>query len=109
MAFPIPGIKVLCFVPERFLIIIIDMTIGGLEVKVGLLLLAIGLGLVAFTYSTYLLATKKYSHIKKEDLVSYYIDLAKYLYPVPFWSGVIGVVMVLIAVIVVLVNIPFAF
>ena len=57
--------------------------------KVGLVLLAIGLVLVAFTYSTYLLATKKYSYIK-EDLVSYYIDLAKYLYPVPFWRGYWG-------------------
>lgn len=77
--------------------------------KVGLLLLLIGLVLVAFTYSAYLLATKKFGQIKKEDLVSYYIDLAKFLYPVPFWSGVVGIVTVLISIIVVLVNIPFMF
>jgi hypothetical protein len=85
------------------------MVIGGLEVKVGLLLLLIGLVLVALTYSAYLFATKKFSQIKKEDLVSYYIDLAKFLYPVPFWSGIIGIVTVLVAIIVVLVNIPFMF
>ena len=77
--------------------------------KVASVLLLIGLVLVIFAYSAYLLATKKFGHIKKEDLVSYYIDLAKFLYPVPFWSGVVGIVTVLIAIIVVLVNVPFMF
>jgi len=82
---------------------------GGLEVKAGLIILLVGLGLVAYTYINYLWAARKFSQIKKEDLVSYYLDLARFLYPVPFWSGIVGIVTIVIAIIVVLINIPAVF
>ncbi|MGB4701288.1 MAG: hypothetical protein GXX02_10100 [Syntrophomonadaceae bacterium] len=77
--------------------------------KAGLILLAIGLGLVAYTYISYLRAAQRFNHIKKEDLVSYYLELADLLYPLPFWSGLIGILTVIVAVIIVLISIPFVF
>ncbi|HAA09227.1 MAG: hypothetical protein ACOX6F_03690 [Syntrophomonadaceae bacterium] len=77
--------------------------------KAGLIIFLVGLVLVAYTYINYLWASNKLSQLKKEDLVSYYLDLAQFLYPVPFWSGVIGMVAIVIALIVVLINIPAVF
>lgn len=77
--------------------------------KAGLVILLVGLGLVAYTCINYYWAANKFSRIKKEDLVSYYLDLAHFLYPVPFWSGVVGIVTIVIAIIVVLINIPAVF
>lgn len=82
---------------------------GGKVVKAGLIILVIGLGLVAYTYINYVLAARKLDHIKKEDLVSYYLDLANFLYPLPFWSGIIGILTIIVAVIMVLINIPTVF
>lgn len=60
--------------------------------KAGLIIFLVGLVLVAYTYINYLWASNKLSQLKKEDLVSYYLDLAQFLYPVPFlergyWHG----------------------
>lgn len=77
--------------------------------KAGLVILVVGLGLVAYTYINYVWAARKFDHIKKEDLVSYYLDLAHFLYPFPFWSGIIGILTIIIAVIIVLINIPTVF
>lgn len=77
--------------------------------KAALILFVVGLVLVAYTYMNYLWASNKFSQLKKEDLVSYYLDLAQFLYPVPFWSGVFGIVAIVIALIVVLINIPAVF
>lgn len=77
--------------------------------KAGLVILLVGFGLIAYTYISYLWASRKFNHIKKEDLVSYYLDLAHFLYPLPFWSGIIGIVTIVISLIVVLINIPTVF
>ena len=77
--------------------------------KAGLIIFLVGLVLVAYTYINYLWASNKLSQLKKEDLDRYYLDLAQFLYPVPFWSGVIGMVAIVIALIVVLINIPAVF
>jgi len=84
----------------------LGIVMGGQEVKAGLIILLVGLGLVAYTYINYLRAARKFDHIKKEDLVSYYLDLANFLYPYPFWSGVLGILTIIAAVIIVLINIP---
>lgn len=77
--------------------------------KVGLLMLVAGLSLVAYTYRSYVKTNQQLVQVKKEDLVSYYLDLAWHLYPIPFWSGVIGMVTTVIAVLVLLIHIPLTF
>lgn len=59
--------------------------------KTGLLLA--GIGMIMFLYSliAYKRAHKKYGSLKGEDPVSYYLDLALELFPLPFWSAIGGV------------------
>lgn len=77
--------------------------------KAGLFLLILGIFMVLYFYVTYRKSSKSLEDIKNEDLVSYYLDLALHLVPIPFRIGVIGIVLILIAIIVILVNIPWTF
>lgn len=74
--------------------------------KTGLILLAIGLIMVLYFYITYKRSTQYLAEIKEEDLVSYYLDLFMRLLPVPFWVGLIGLAVIIVAIIIILVNIP---
>ncbi|QGT99263.1 hypothetical protein SYNTR_0670 [Candidatus Syntrophocurvum alkaliphilum] len=61
----------------------------------GLIALSIGLILLLYFLFVYKSTNKKLLPTKNDDLVTYYIDFAIKLYPVPFWSGVIGLLLVL--------------
>ncbi|HHW61979.1 MAG TPA: hypothetical protein GX404_08755 [Syntrophomonadaceae bacterium] len=77
--------------------------------KTGLILLIIGLVMVLYFYITYKHSTKHLAEIKEEDPVSYYLDLFMHLLPVPFWVGLIGLAVIIVAIIIILVNIPWNF
>lgn len=79
---------------------------GAKIMKTGLILLAIGLIMVLYFYITYKRSTQYLAEIKEEDLVSYYLDLFMRLLPVPFWVGLIGLAVIIVAIIIILVNIP---
>ena len=76
---------------------------------IGLIFLAIALILISYAYLSY----KKVAHnllpVKQEDLVSYYLDLVYNLLPVPFWSGLLGMALLLVAIIIILFSLPFVF
>lgn len=73
---------------------------------VALSFLLAGIVLVFYAYLSYKKADHKLAEIKKEDLVSYYLDLILHLLPVPFWSFILGVVAILVGLILVIINIP---
>lgn len=77
--------------------------------KIGLIMFALGLLLLGCAYISYLRTARQLEQTKKEDLVSYYLDLVWHLFPMAFWSGVIGAVSIIVAVIVILVHIPLVF
>ncbi len=76
---------------------------------VGLILLAISIFLIAWAYLSYKKAARNLAPLKQEDLVSYYLDLAYQLLPVPFWCALLGMALLLVAVITILISIPFIF
>jgi len=75
-------------------------------VKAGFVLMGIGLLLISFSYIVYKRTEKKLNPLKKEDIVSYYLDLALHLLPLPLWSAVLGLLLFIIAIIVIIVKIP---
>jgi len=77
--------------------------------KTGLVFL--GLGIIMLLYSIISLnrASNSLSQLKEEDLVSYYLDLAVKLLPVPFWCAVLGILFIIAALIIILINIPIIF
>lgn len=70
----------------------------------GLILIGLGLLLFGYAYFYYKKQTAKLADIKKQDLVTYYLDLAYDLLPYKLWSAVIGILLVLIGVIVIIVS-----
>lgn len=77
--------------------------------KIGLYLLLIGLLLLSFAYISYRRSESRLQDVKKEDLVTYYLDLAYQLFPIPFWCGVVGITTTLAAVIVIIIYLPVVF
>lgn len=72
----------------------------------GLIIFILGLLMLLFTWLSYHRAAVSLSSEKQEDLVSYYLDLAIRLVPLPFWCGLIGIIISLIGLIIILINIP---
>lgn len=68
--------------------------------KIALILLAIGVILLLYAYLSYCRIQKGLRTLKEEDLVSYYLDLFYQLLPVPFWSAVAGLVLVVTSLII---------
>lgn len=75
----------------------------------GLAILVLGVLMMLFTWVSYKRADNSLSLIKQEDLVNYYLDLAIKLIPVPLWSGLIGIILTVIGIIVILINLPWSF
>ncbi|MGI6467838.1 MAG: hypothetical protein GXZ09_02615 [Syntrophomonadaceae bacterium] len=67
--------------------------------KIALVLLLLGLILFAYGAVFYLKISRKLQEIKKEDLVAYYLDLFYELLPRPFWSAVVGLALLILAII----------
>ena len=76
---------------------------------IGLIILAIALILIAYAYLSYKKEARNLFLLKQEDLVSYYIDLVDNLLPVPFRSALIGIALLVVAIIIILVSLPFIF
>lgn len=70
----------------------------------GLILTGLGLLLFGYAFASYKIQVNHLAEIKKEDLVTYYLDLAYDMLPYKLWSAVIGVVLVLVGVIVLIVS-----
>lgn len=77
--------------------------------KTGLILLVTGVVVFLYAYFRYKKEQQNLALVKEQDLIAYYLDLAFNLLPIPFWSAIIGLLLVIIAVIVILVNIPVVF
>lgn len=73
----------------------------------GFIILGISLILITYAYLSYKKVAQILAPVKQEDLVSYYLDLAYQLLPVPFWCALIGVGFLLISLIIILISIPF--
>ncbi len=76
---------------------------------IGLIFLAIALVLIAYAYLSYKKVANSLLPVKQEDLVSYYLDLVYNLLPVPFWSALLGIALLLVAIIIILFSLPFVF
>lgn len=77
--------------------------------KIGLSLLGIGFILLLYGFISYHRAANNLASLKEEDLVSYYLDLAIKLLPLPFWSFVSGALITIVALIILLISIPLVF
>jgi hypothetical protein len=75
-------------------------------VIVGLILFAISLVFLAYTYFSYKFFSKSLMGQKEEDLVSYYLQLGYKLFPAPFWSALIGIVIMVVSIIFFLFSLP---
>lgn len=73
--------------------------------KAGIITLIIGLIGILYAYAAYKKTDISLAEIKKEDLVSYYLELALHLIPVPFWAFLGGIIVVLIGIIIIIVSI----
>lgn len=76
---------------------------------IALVLMVTGLIAVLYAVLAYRNADQRLADIKKEDLVSYYIDLALQLLPVPFWAFIIGALAFIIGLITVIIYIVLTF
>lgn len=76
---------------------------------IGLIIFAIAILMIAYAYLSYKRVDHNLADIKQEDLVSYYLELFYDLLPVPVWSGILGVVLLAISLVVIIVNIPMVF
>ena len=70
----------------------------------GLCLLLIGVILIGLAYISYKRAESSLLNLKKEDLVSYYLELALRLLPFPFWTLLLSILLILAGLVVLLVN-----
>ncbi len=70
----------------------------------GLWLLLIGVLLVGLAYISYKRAENTLVTLKREDLVSYYLELALRLLPFPFWSFFLGILIIVAGLVLLLVN-----
>lgn len=70
----------------------------------GLILTGLGLILFGYAYFNYKKQTNSLAEIKKQDLVTYYLDLAYNMLPYKILSAVIGIVLVLTGTIVLILN-----
>jgi len=77
---------------------------GGILLNTGLWLLLIGVLLGGMAYISYKRAESSLLTLKKEDLVSYYLELALRLLPFPFWTLLLSILLILAGLVVLLVN-----
>ena len=75
----------------------------------GLCLLLIAWILIGLAYISYKRAESSLLNLKKEDLVSYYLELALRLLPVPFWTLFLGILLILAGLVVLLVSLSGVF
>lgn len=68
--------------------------------QAGIILIIIGLTGMLYGYMAYKKADSSLTEIKKEDLVSYYLELALHLIPAPFWCFLGGIIFILVGIIV---------
>ncbi len=68
------------------------------------ILAGIGVLMILYAYLSYKITERKLAQLKQEDLVAYYLDLAYRLLPVPFWSVLIGIGLLVTAVIILLIQ-----
>lgn len=80
-----------------------------MQLRVGLILMGIGVLLISYAYIAYKKVSRNLSQLREEDIVSYYIELSLHLLPFPFWSAVIGVLLLTASLVIILVNIPLLF
>ncbi len=76
---------------------------------IGLTISALGALMILFTWISYRRAATSLCLVREADLVSYYLDMAIRLLPVPFWSGLIGLVLLIVGIIIILINLPWSF
>ncbi len=76
---------------------------------IGLVFLGLGIVMLLYSIMSYNRACTSLAHLREEDLVSYYLDLAVKLLPMPFWSAVFSVLFIILALIIILINIPVVF
>jgi len=67
--------------------------------KIAAVLLLLGLILFSYGALAYLKISRQLQELKKEDLVAYYLDLFYQLLPRPFWSAVIGLALLILAIV----------
>ena len=72
--------------------------------KTALLMLAFGLVLIVYTYIAFKRTHRSLKDLKQEDPVSYYLDFALNLLPAPFWALVVGVILLIAALVILLIN-----
>lgn len=72
--------------------------------KTGIIILITGFIGILYAYITYKKTDISLAEIKKEDLVSYYLELALHLIPVPIWAFLGGITMVLIGIAIIIVS-----
>ncbi|MGR6835850.1 hypothetical protein [Syntrophomonas erecta] len=77
--------------------------------KTGLVFLSVGVILIFYAYWAYRKADCNLSKTKEEDLVSYYLDLALKLYPGALWSALLGIFFTIIALVIIVINLPLIF
>lgn len=77
-----------------------------MDLKAGLLIFTVGILMMLIAFIIYRRATASLRLVKQEDLVSYYLELAIKLIPIPFWTALIGMVLSIIGIIIMLINIP---
>ena len=77
-----------------------------MDLKAGLLIFTVGILMMLIAWLIYRRATASLRLVKQEDLVSYYLELAIKLIPIPFWTALIGMVLSIIGIIIMLINIP---
>lgn len=75
----------------------------------GLTLTGLGIVLFLYAYCNYKKEQADLAEVKKQDLVSYYLDLAYNLLPYKFWSAILGIVLMVVGIVVVLVKLPLVF
>ncbi|MBO8158354.1 hypothetical protein [Thermosyntropha sp.] len=70
----------------------------------GIIIAVTGLLSILYAYIAYKKADLGLSEIKKEDLVSYYLELALHLIPFPFWAFAGGALLFLAGIITIIIS-----
>ncbi|HEX3012429.1 MAG TPA: hypothetical protein VHQ70_10475 [Syntrophomonadaceae bacterium] len=72
----------------------------------GSILVGLGFILFGYAYFAYKKETNNLAEAKKQDLVTYYLDLAYNMLPFKLWMALAGIILVLTGVVIIIVNIP---
>lgn len=66
--------------------------------------MGLGLILILYTYITFKRTQRSLKGLKHDDPVSYYLDFASNLLPAPFWALVLGIILLVVALVILLIN-----